>query len=149
MVILSEEYVTKINHWFIQEGIPPIQVQDKNTSVAFEVQSGRTIIRIGFHKTSTDSIIIASGLKFTPEEQKMLSYLKTKREVVWDLERFLIQMHLEPIFLPDKIDLKEIKIQRTIYFDALTKNKLFEVTADIYQAMRAIRETFLNIGGAD
>lgn len=143
---MYEEYANKIKRWFAEEGIPSVDVQDDNTNVAFDIQTGGTVMRIGFYKTSLDSIIILSGIKFTPEEQLMLSHLKTKRDVIWDLERILIQMHLEPIFYPNKENIEQIKVQKTIYFDSLTKSKIFEVATDVFQSIRAIRETFLKIG---
>lgn len=145
---MLEEYSERIRKWLEEEGLEPTIKPDQNTKITFNVKSGQNVISIGFHKTSTDSVIIGTGIEFNEDEQKMLKFLKTKNDILLDLQKFLIQMHLEPTFKwnENKDSFEKISFQKTIYFDGLTKNKFYEILADVFQSINVVREGFLHLG---
>lgn len=85
-------------------------------------------------------------MEFNEKEQNMLKSLKNRNEVVWDIRKFLIQMHLDPRFPIITDNIKELYFQRTLFFDNLTKDRFFEVLTDISNSISFIRETFLKLG---
>jgi hypothetical protein len=75
----------------------------------------------------------------------MLKSLKTKTEIVRDIRKFIIQMHLDPRFTIFADSIKNIFFQKTIYFDGLTNDRFFEVLTDISNTISFIRDTSSNL----
>jgi hypothetical protein len=64
------------------------------------------VISVGFHNDSKDSIIIKLQMTFSDEEQHMLKFVKTKYDMVWQLQRFLVRMRLEPIIKWNEVEMR-------------------------------------------
>jgi hypothetical protein len=83
---------------------------------------------------------VLGNLHFESEEQSMIRYTKTKRELIYDLEMLFIQMNLDFILKTDSIDqeftIEDIILQKTIYFDDLSKDKFFGVLSSIFNCLK-------------
>jgi hypothetical protein len=144
---LSAE-ANKIKSWLEEEGLEHSEISDPNTKLTFSVKSGGNVISVGFHKDSKDSIIIKSQITFSDEEQHMLKFVKTKYDIVWQLQRFLVQMRLEPIIKwnENRDAIETLAFQRTIFYDGLTKDRFYEVLTDVFHCTNIIRESFVRLG---
>ena len=136
----------RIKKWLREEGLNPTDRVNPNTNVTFDISVHENLISVGFHKTSRDSIIIGTNIIFSDDEQKMLKFLKSRNDILWDLQKFLVQLHLEPTFKWNKDSLEKISFQKTLYFDNLTKDRFYEVLGDCFHSINVIREGFLNLG---
>jgi len=146
-IFMFEDYADKIRQWLKEEDFEFIERPDVETKLTIDIIEDKyTIISIAFHKDSLDSIIIAANIDFNENEQNMLKSLKTKTEIVMDIRKFIIQMHLDPSFPIFADSIKNIFFQKTIYFDGLTKDRFFEVLTDISNAISFIRCTFFKLG---
>ena len=144
---MFEDYADKIRQWLKEEDFEFNERPDKETKLTIDIIEDKyTIISIAFHKDSLDSIIIAAHIHFNENEQNMLKSLKTKTEIVRDIRKFIIQMHLDPRFPIFADSIKNIFFQKTIYFDGLTKDRFFEVLTDISNTISFIRGTFFKLG---
>ncbi|HYY71429.1 MAG TPA: DUF2299 family protein [Nitrososphaeraceae archaeon] len=144
---MFEEYADKVRKWIKEEAYEFYERPDIETKLTIDIEENKyTIISIAFHKDSLDSIIIAANMEFNEKEQNMLKSLKNRNEIVWDIRKFLIQMHLDPRFPIITDNIKEIYFQKILFFDNLTKDRFFEVLTDISNSISFIRGTFLNLG---
>ena len=142
-----KEYADKIKKWIKEEAYEFDERPDIETKLTIDIKEDKyTIISIAFHKDSLDSIIIAANMEFNEKEQNMLKSLKNRNEIVWDIRKFLILMHLDPRFPIITDNIKELYFQKIIFFDNLTKDRFFEVLTDISNSISLIRGTFLKLG---
>ena len=136
--VLFKEYADKIKKWIKEEAYEFDERPDIETKLTIDIKEDKyTIISIAFHKDSLDSIIIAANMEFNEKEQNMLKSLKNRNEIVWDIRKFLIQLHLDPCF-PITDNIKELYFQKTLFFDNLTKDRFFEVLTDISNSISYI-----------
>jgi len=146
---MFKEYSEKIRQWLKEEGCAkPIERSDDDLKLAFDITFGGDIMTIGFLKTQIDSVYVATKLPIPEDLQMSIKHLKTKEDLVLDLRRFLYNLHFSPEFTRDKQDetITQIYFQKIIYFDGLTKDRLFEVIYDISNSIEYIRQTLLRIG---
>lgn len=74
----------------------------------------------------------------------MLKFLKgVMSDILWDLQKLLVQFHLEPAFEWNankyKYSLEKSSFQKTIYFDNLTNDKPSNIPCDIFHSVDVIR----------
>jgi hypothetical protein len=143
----SKEWVAKtVKQWLIDEGLPVTEQKDEQTDFKFATRQGTTNINIGFHKASIDSLIVLGNLHFESGEQSMIRYTKTKRELIYDLEMLFIQMNLDFILKTNSVDqefiIEDIILQKTIYFDDLSKDKFFGVLSSIFNCLKLLALKF-------
>jgi len=145
------EYSDKIRQWLKEQGcINPVERSDEDTKLSLDFTYDGNVMTISFLKDQVDSIAIATKLPIDEDLQRMIKHLKTKEDLILDLRRFLYNLHLSPNFTRDKQEetITQIYFQKIIYFDALTKDRLFEAINDISNSVEYIRETLLRIGKA-
>jgi hypothetical protein len=108
------------------------------------------VMNVVFHKRSEDRLIIAGNLTFGPEEQAMLRYTITKRELVFDIEMLCTQLNLEfsmnPVKDKGEYSLEDIGLSKTLYFDGLTKQSFFDSLNAMFNCLRLIISKFLMLG---
>lgn len=148
--LTKEDVAKQVKRWIIEEGLPVEDFPDDKIDFNFVITRGTTKINIGFHKTSIDSIIVAGNLHFEEYEQSMIRNMKTKREMLYDLEMVFLQMKLDFILnittKNQEFTIEDIKLQKTIYFDGLTKDKLFDVISAIFNSLKVIGLKFELLG---
>jgi hypothetical protein len=147
----SKEQVAKtVRRWLKDEGLPVWERKDDQTDFNFATRQGNTNINIGFHKTSIDSLIVQGNLHFEQQEQTMLRYTKTKHDLIYELEILFIQMNLDFILktnnLQEEFTIEDIILQKTIYFDGLSKDRLFNVLSLIFNCLKVLIFKFNSLG---
>jgi hypothetical protein len=148
----KDEVAKTVKHWLIDEGLPAKDFEDPNSDYNFETIHGKRNIHVAFHKTSRDSLIIAGKVYFGPAEQGMLRYTKTKREILFDVETLFIMKEvdflLEAITEHKEFTIENIKLQKTIFFDGLSKDRFFNVLHQISNCLQLLMLQFLLLGRA-
>jgi hypothetical protein len=144
------EVANVIKEWLVEEGLPVEDFEDENTDINYATKQGGVKINIGFHKRSKNSLIVMGGVHLETQEQEMFRYTKVKREFLYDIEMFFIQMNLDYVLSSSSKDgeftVKDIKLQKTIYFDGLTKDRLFDIMSSIFNCLKLLKAKFLLLG---
>jgi hypothetical protein len=146
----KEEVAEKVTQWLTEEGLPVREFKDHQADINLATRQGNTNINIGFHKSSLDSLIVVGNLHFEEQEQSMIRYTKTKREMLYDLEISFLHMNLDFVLNindeQQEFTIEDIKLQKAIYFDGLTKDKFFDVISAIYNCFKVLKLKFELLG---
>lgn len=146
----KNEVAAVVKQWLLDEGLPVEDFKDENAEINYATKQSGIKINIGFHKQSKDSLIILGGIYLEPQEQEMFIYTKVKREFLYDIEMLFIQMNLDHVFSSSSSDgeftLEDIKLQKTIYFDGLSKDRLFDIMSSIFNCLKLLKTKFLLLG---
>jgi hypothetical protein len=140
-----------VKGWLSEEGLTAQDFPDASADVAFAFSQGNSKINVGFHKTSVDSLMIIGGIILEPQEQTMLKYTKTKVEFLLDVQIAFLQQNLDFIIEPtnnraNEFSISDIKLQKTIYFDGLTKDRFFDIVSAIYNCLKILDLKFKLLG---
>src|SRR5919108_4885971 len=126
----KQEAVDVVKKWLKEEQYEVSSVPDENADYNFVIVKGYMVLNVGFHKRSTDSLIVGGKIKFNPEEQSIIKYTTTKLELLYDIEIICAQLNLELVTTPIKengeYSLEDIRLFKTLYFDGLTKQSFFD-----------------------
>jgi hypothetical protein len=81
----------------------------------------------------------------------MLKYTKTKVEFLLDVQIAFLQQNLDFIIEPtnnraNEFSISDIKLQKTIYFDGLTKDRFFDIVSAIYNCLKILDLKFKLLG---
>ena len=125
----KNEVITRVKRWLEEEGYSSTIEKQENVDTAFKIKKAHLKITIGFHNNSQDSLIIGQ-VHFQSDEQVMLRYTTTKREILFDLEIIFTILHLDislkPNLKTEEFTIEDIELFRTIYFDGLTKQYFYD-----------------------
>jgi hypothetical protein len=150
----KHDAVEVVKKWLQEEEYDDItSIPNENTDYNFRITKMNMVMNVMFHKRSEDSLIIAGNLTFSPQEQAMLRYTITKRELLFDIEMLCTQLNLEFSMNPAKdkdkgeyYSLEDIGLSKTLYFDGLTKQSFFDSLNAIFNCLRLIISKFLMLG---
>jgi hypothetical protein len=146
----KQEAVDTVQKWLKEEEYDVTLVPDENTDYNFMIVKGYMVLNIGFHKRSSDSLIVGGKIIFTPQEQSKIGYTKTKLELLYDIEIICAQLNLELVTTPIKengeYSLEDIRLFKTLYFDGLTKQSFFDSLIGIFHCLRLIVAKFDMLG---
>jgi hypothetical protein len=146
----KSEVAGKVIQWLIEEGLPVSQYKDDQADINIATRQGNVNINIGFHKDSIDSLIVIGKLHFEEQKQSMFRYTRTKREMLYDLELSFLQMNLDFILNVNneqqEFTIEDINLQKIIYFDGLSKDKLFNVMSAIFNCLKVLGLKFQLLG---
>ncbi len=140
-----------VKDWLEEEGLAIEYLDDEDTDVKCGIIKDNIILNIGFLKASKDSLIVSGKVGLQLYEQDLQELAKLKRDSLYDLETVFLQMNLDFTIdttgSPDKeISISEIQIQKTIFFDGLTKDRLFDIMVSIFNCMNVVRMKFSILG---
>lgn len=140
-----------VKKWMEEEGYTVHDYKDENTDINYYIDKANTKIHIGFHKSSKDSLIIMGKITPSAEEQNMLKYLKSKDEFYSEIKIELLRMNLEVIINtiddPDyQFIITDIVLQKTLYFDGLTKDRFYEIMTTVFNCIQILRTSFHMLG---
>jgi len=125
------EVMEKVKSWLVEEGIYREEVPDEDARYHFAVEfppgSGMRS-EIIQPKDKKDLLLIVSGVELAEIHYNALrSMPKTKRdELLWEIRFELLFRDSDFQIIPSAEDFRRIQFVRPIYFDGLTKDKLFE-----------------------
>jgi hypothetical protein len=146
----KDEVAKIIIQWLMEEGLPAKNFEDDLSDYNIETKRGNIRIHVAFHKTSKDSLIVAGKLHFDSDQQVMLRYTKTKRELLFDVETLFIQKDVDFILganiRQQEFTIEDIILQKTIYFDGLSKDRFYSVLSQIYNCLNLLILKFLLLG---
>ena len=126
----KQEAVDTVKRWLKEEEYEVSLVPDESTDYNFMIVKGYMVLNIGFHKSSSDSLIMGGKIRFNPEEQSIIKNITTNLELLYDIEIICAQLNLELVTTPVKengeYSLEDIRLFKTLYFDGLTKQSFFD-----------------------
>ncbi len=150
-----------VKDWLEEEGLVIEYLDDEDTDVKCVIIKDNIILNIGFLKASKDSLIISGKVGLQLYEQDMQELAKIKRNSLYDLETVFLQMNLDftidttdsadkDIDTTDSADkdvlISDIQIQKTIFFDGLSKDRLFDIMVSIFNCMSVVKMKFNLLG---
>ena len=149
----KQEAIDTVKRWLKEEEYEVSLVPDESTDYSFMIVKGYMVLNVGFHKRSTDSLIVGGKIRFSPEEQSIIKYLTTNLELLYDIEILCAQLNLELVTTPVKengeYSLEDIRLFKTLYFDGLTKQSFFDSLIGIFHCLRLIVTKFEMLGRKD
>jgi len=148
MVVINskQEAVDTVKRWLEEEEYEVSLVPDESTDYNFMIVKGYMVLNIGFHKRSSDSLIVGGKIRFNPEEQSIIKSITTNLELLYDIDIICAQLNLELVTTPVKengeYSLEDIRLFKTLYFDGLTKQGFFDSLIGIFHCFRLIVAKF-------
>src|SRR5215217_5489865 len=142
----KEEAVEIVKKWLEEEQYEVGLVPDESTDYNFMIVKRYMVLNVGFHKRSSDSLIVGGKIRFNPEEQSIIKYITTKLELLYDIEIICAQLNLELVTTPvkenEEYSLEDVRLFKTLYFDGLTKQSFFDSLIGIFHCFRLIVAKF-------
>ena len=142
----KQEAVDTVNRWLKEEEYEVSLVPDESTDYNFMIVKGYMVLNIGFHKRSSDSLIVGGKIRFNPEEQSIIKYITTNLELLYDIDIICAQLNLELVTTPvkenGKYSLEDIRLFKTLYFDGLTNQSFIDSLIGIFHCFRLIVAKF-------
>ncbi|MFL6339749.1 MAG: DUF2299 family protein [Nitrososphaeraceae archaeon] len=142
--------VDTVEKWLKEEEYEVSLVPDESADYNFMIVKGYMVLNVGFHKRSSDSLIVGGKIIFTPQEQSKIGYTTTKLELLYDIEIICAQLNLELVTTPvrenGEYSLEDIRLFKTLYFDGLTKQSFFDSLVGIFHCLRLIVAKFDILG---
>jgi hypothetical protein len=148
MVVINskQEAVDTVKRWLEEEEYEVSLVPDESTDYNFMIVKGYMVLNIGFHKRSSDSLIVGGKIRFNPEEQSIIKSITTNLELLYDIDIICAQLNLELVTTPvkenGKYSLEDIRLFKTLYFDGLTKQGFIDSLIGIFHCFRLIVAKF-------
>ena len=148
MVVINskQEAVDTVKRWLEEEEYEVSLVPDESTDYNFMIVKGYMVLNIGFHKRSSDSLIVGGKIRFNPEEQSIIKSITTNLELLYDIDIICAQLNLELVTTPVKengeYSLEDIRLFKTLYFDGLTKQGFLDSLIGIFHCFRLIVAKF-------
>ena len=140
-----------VKDWLEEEGLAIEYLDDEDTDVKCVIIKDNIILNVGFLKASKDSLIVSGKVGLQVYEQEMQELAKIKRDSLYDLETVFLQMNLD--FTVDTtessdkdVSISDIQIQKTIFFDCLSKDRLFDIVVSIFNCINVVGMRFILFG---
>jgi hypothetical protein len=69
----KQEAVDAVKKWLEEEQYEVGLVPDESTDYNFMIVKGYMVLNVGFHKRSTDSLIVGGKIRFNSQEQSIIT----------------------------------------------------------------------------
>ncbi len=140
-----------VKDWLEEEGWATEYLDDEDTDVNCVVIKDNIMLNIAFLKAAKDSLIVSGKVGIQPDPQDVLESTKLKRESLYDLEIVFLQMNLDFTIddtnsAGDEFSISDMQIQKTVFFDGLSKDRLFEIMVSIFNCTNVVRMKFVLLG---
>jgi hypothetical protein len=148
----KKEVAHMMKDWLEEEGLATEYVDDEDTDINCAVIKDNIILNIAFLKAAKDILIISGKVGIQPYQDDVQESTKLERGSLYDLEILFLQMNLdftidttdsvgdEDVSIPDK------QIQKTVFFDGLSKDRLFDIMVSIFNCINIVRMKFVLLG---
>jgi hypothetical protein len=148
----KKEVAHMVKDWLEEEGLATEYLDDEDTDVNCAVIKDNIILNIAFLKAAKDSLIISGKVGIQPYQDDVQESTKLERGSLYDLEIVFLQMNLD--FAIDTtnsvgdedVSISDIQIQKTVFFDGLTKDRLFDIMVSIFNCINVVRMKFVLLG---
>jgi hypothetical protein len=149
----KKEVIHMVKDWLEEEGLTIEYLDDEDTDANCVVIKDNIILNIGFLKAAKDSLIVSGKDGIQPYPEDMLEPTKLKRGSLYELEVVFLQMNLDFTIdtansagAGDEVSLSDIQIQKTVFFDGLSKDRLFDIMVSIFNCMAVVRMRYNLMG---
>lgn len=140
-----------VKDWLEEEGWATEYLDDEDTDVNCFVVKDNIMLNIGFLKAAKDSLIVSGKEGIKPHPKDMPEPTKLGRESLYDIELVFLQMNLD--FTIDdtnssgeQFSISDIQIHKTVFFDGLSKDRLFGTMVSIFNCINVVRMKFALLG---
>jgi hypothetical protein len=139
-----------IKQWLVEEEYEIQPHTDPDTSFNYKIIKSNIQLHVGQHNKSKDNIMIKGVIAFKEDEQAMLRYLKTKRELLYDLEIIFtlanIEFSVKPNVTTEEFTIEDIQLTKIIYYDGLTKQTFYDALLSIFNCLKLLISKFILVG---
>ena len=141
-----------VKDWLEEEGLTTEYLDDEDTDVNCVVIKDNIILNVSFLKAAKDSLIISGKVAIQPRYQEdVQESTKLERGSLYDLEIVFLQMNMDFAIdnassVRDDISISDIQIQKTVFFDGLSKDRLFDIMVSIFNCINVVRMKFVLLG---
>src|SRR5215469_16949563 len=135
----KKQVSSKISQWIQDEGFPLLPEEDPYTDFAFKIiYSENETAYVIMRKDRKDSITVYTRSDFSPLDQKAFSNLSSskKREFIDAVSASLFNLNLHFRFHSKPERIQSLEIKKDIFFDGLSKDRLFEVIDRVLSSMQ-------------
>jgi hypothetical protein len=133
----KKETIEKIKCWLNEENTKYKIIEDPNTY--FHLQMENPNLSIYMEKDRIDSIVLATNVYFPDADKKFFSKVeKEKKKFFWNLQSALNLIDIEYSIFPAIGEIEYIYIRKVIYFDGLSKDRLFESISKIARGRNCV-----------
>ena len=128
----------KISQWIQDEGFELLPEEHPNDFALKIKYSENETAYVIMRKDRKDSITVYTRSDFSPLDQKAFSNLSSgkKREFIDVISASLLNLNLHFRFHPNPEQMQSLEIKKDIFFDGLTKDRLFEVIDRVLSSMQ-------------
>jgi hypothetical protein len=149
-MILNDEIDSlriKIFDWLVEEGFKPNPKEDLAYANDFLLDVFVQVVNITIAKPKMyKRIVIGTGIILSEEDQKLYKSLNqhVRREFKFEVLRDLLTMKLAFGSIPQDFEheFKSIQIMDTIYYDGLSKDRLFNVINKVIRGYAILMLSF-------
>jgi hypothetical protein len=144
----KKEVAQIVKDWLEEEGLATEYLDDEDTDVNCVVVKDNIILNIAFLKAAKDSLIVSGKVGIQPsQEDNVMESTKLERGSLYALEIVFLQMNLDFTIddtnsEADEFSISDIQIHKTVFFDGLSKDRLFDTTASIFNCINVVRKKF-------
>jgi len=148
----KKEVAHMVKDWLEEEGLTTEYLDDEDTDVNCVVIKDNIILNVSFLKAAKDSLIISGKVAIQPRYQEdVQESTKLERGSLYDLEIVFLQMNMDFAIdnassVRDDISISDIQIQKTVFFDGLSKDRLFDIMVSIFNCINVVRMKFVLLG---
>ena len=132
----------KVLKWLDEENQSPREIGDPTTdlNIAIPIDEHNNI-HVIFDKNRSDSVFVVAQVGFTPLEKHAFSALTEAKKFgfIDDLNYSMLQLNIGFVFHPTAPTMESLRITKPIYFDGLTKDKLFETNLLVTRGIHIAR----------
>jgi hypothetical protein len=134
----KKQVSSKISQWIQDEAFQLLPEEDPYTDLALKIKySENETAYVIMRKDRIDSITVYTRSDFSPLDQKAFSSLSSskKGEFIDAITASLFNLNLHFRFHPNPEQMQSLEIKKNIFFDGLTKDRLFEVVDRVLSGM--------------
>lgn len=140
----KKQVIEKITCWINEEhyhsDMRTSEVPHADLNIA--VRYNRYNVSVILRKDRKDMVSIVSRQNFSAQDKRIFSQLTEEKKKLFfeDLEFSLLPMNVSYMVHPDRNVLEYVHIEKSIYFDGLTKDRFYD---SIFAVVRALHMTSL------
>jgi hypothetical protein len=140
----KKETIDKIKRWINEEELNSNTSDDPYADFHTDIRFGSSKVNLIISKNKVDSIIVCTKSVFSVLDQKAFSGLSkdNKRSFMLGLKFSLSRLNIQYAIAPDENKVESIYMQKVVYFDGLSKDRLFEVIMSIVSAISIVNLTY-------
>ena len=134
----KKEVVEKIQKWLNEESIDFAKVEQSYLDFKFDIKNPN--ISIFSYNDKPDSMEFGAYASLTELDKKAFEHKKIeeKLQILWDLERSLIEINVGYVFLPNHLNLERLQFSKKIYFDGLSKDKFMDTIFALQRSYKLV-----------